>query len=315
MTAFPARRKESGGREQSRPPERHPSTMADPGRTSLRRVAATASMGVASAELVNLAAQSNLFFIERMGFMSVAALAGLAAFGLLRRSVLAQVISRAVAWVVLLPAATSLFAEATGGGRGVDWQALLLTASTGGALWLARPNLHADPAKREFAPIAYRRWFLAGAVAASTAAILATAAAAGQLIWGSLATAFPLAALAAALFSVTLGVVRMRSWGVLLGGATSAVTMAAVILSGGGETSIACATLAVLPALLLVGPILASRVLPPSPAASASATSAVRVSGAVPDASPEPPPAVRARVAVPDDVEPDAPRALRQQTM
>jgi hypothetical protein len=286
--------------------------MVDPGRTSLRRVAAAASLGVASAELVSLAAQSHLWLTERMGYLGVAAATGLAAVGLLRRSVLAQVISRAVAWVVLLPAAACFFAEATDHGA-VDWQTVLMTASSGGALWLARTNLHTDHAKREFAPIAYRRWFLAGAVASSTAGLVATAAAAGQFLWGDLSTALPLAALAAALFSVTLGVVRMRSWGVLLGGATSAITMAAVILSGGGETSIACAMLAVLPALLLVGPILASRVLPPT--LTTSPTSAVRVNRAVLDASPEPPPVVRARVALSDDVDPDPPRALRQQAM
>ncbi len=98
-------------------------------------------------------------------------------------------------------------------------------------------------------------------------------------------------ALAASLLASAVGVVRMRSWGVLLGVLTSMVTLGAAALAGDLGLSLGL-VLAALPGLLLAAPIVASRVRPVGPEASPSPP--VRLAATPALEEPEPP--FRARI-------------------
>ena len=176
--------------------------------------------------------------------------------GLGRRSVLAQVLSRGVAWFVLTPMLVGVAASLVSG-RLPDGYTAFFAATSAGALLLARPALHTEAARKEFSPVAYRRVFLAGAVASAMVAT-AVAISAAALMPEGVGLGVGLAALAAALFASVIGVVRMRAWGVLLGGVTSVVALVAALFSGQELVSIGLA-LAALPGLLLASPLVAAR--------------------------------------------------------
>jgi hypothetical protein len=184
--------------------------------------------------------------------------------GLLRRGVLPQVLSRGVAWVVCLPALAGV-AESLLYGRVPDFTGGAFAASTGAALLLSWPNLHTGEARREFAPVAYRRTFLGGAVASAAAGTVAALGGLGNLVWGQPRVGLELGALAAVMLATTLGVVRMRAWGVLLGLLTSVAMLVAAALHLNDFMAWGFA-LAALPGLLLSAPLLVSRLGPQAPA-------------------------------------------------
>jgi hypothetical protein len=223
----------------------------------VRRTAASAALAASSVGFAWASTSEHDFFSLRWGLVGMAALTGAAAVGLLRRGVLPQVLSRAVAWVVCLPALAGV-AESLLYGRVPDFTGGAFAASTGAALLLSWPNLYTDEARREFAPVAYRRTFLGGAVAAAAAGTIAALAALGNLVWGQPRVGLELGALAAVMLATTLGVVRMRAWGVLLGLVTSVAMLVGAALHLGDFMAWGLA-LAAVPGLLLSAPLLASR--------------------------------------------------------
>jgi hypothetical protein len=153
-----------------------------------------------------------------------------AAVAVRSRFLLPHVLARGVAWTLFLPGvpwvlhgALPVFRAAMNGHPifyGTLFTQTASTLGTGLALLLDRPALHTERARAEFAPIAARRALLAGAVG---------------LVWAGFDRAFdyvrfPQHLGAGGVAQVTLGVasiaaavglVRMRTWGLLLGAAVS----------------------------------------------------------------------------------------------
>jgi hypothetical protein len=271
--------------------------MSSTGAASARKRAllASASLGTAAVGVGSLAVEHGGW---DKGVLGVAALVGVAAVGLARRSVLSQVLARGVAWLVLTPSLVGL-ADSLGHGRLPDAHTVFFATTSAGALLLARPALDTDAAKAEFSPVGYRRVFLAGAVASVMTSASVALFASEQLGWGQVGHGLALAALATALLASAVGVVRMRGWGVLLGMATSVVVLAVAALSGNAFIALALA-LAAIPGAVLASPLVAARLRPPPPVRS----TAVRLApGSTVDEGLDATPRVLARVA-PDDDEP-----------
>jgi hypothetical protein len=179
-----------------------------------------------------------------------------ASFGLSRRSVLVHVLSRAVAWSVFAPTALATAGILLGDHR-FDGQLASLALASGAALLLARPALTTSQARAEFAPVAYRRWFLASAVAAALTAEIVALAALDALQWHHPVRGLAFCALSVASLASAVGVVRMRAWGVLLGGVTALAALgSALIVGGGGGLGLA---MAAAPGVMFGMPVLASR--------------------------------------------------------
>jgi hypothetical protein len=93
--------------------------------------------------------------------------------------------------------------------------------------------------------------------------------AAEQLIWRQSGHGLALAAFGSAFLASAVGVVRMRSWGVLLGMLTALVALGAAVFAGNEFVAIGLA-LAAIPGVLLGSPILAARLRGSVPRPSAS---------------------------------------------
>jgi hypothetical protein len=227
-----------------------------------RRALASLSLGASAVGVGWLAVSVARYFEPSMVALALAisATIGVAALGLSRRSVLTQVLSRGVAWVVLTPALLGL-ADSLGHGHLPDRYVLLLAATSASALVLARPALHTDAAKAEFFPVAYRSVFLAGAVASVMTAAVVALFAVDQVAWGQAQHALFLAAFTAALLASAVGVVRMRAWGVVLGMVTSAVALEAAFLSL--NETLGVLALAAIPGTVLASPLVAARLRRP----------------------------------------------------
>lgn len=291
MTAFRPERKEVPDRGNKGPsPSVGPVMGTASAPSALRRVAAAGSLAAVAAGIAWAGLQETMFVSVHVGLLGVAGMVAVASAGLLRRSALSQVLSRAVAWVVLLPMGIGA-AESLTMGHAPPFESLFLGGASAAALLLARPMLHTDAARAEFHPVAYRRLFLAGAVASAIAGIVTAFAGAGGLLFAHAPAAVLTLALGAALLASAVGVVRMRSWGVLLGMLTSMVTLGAAALAGDAYLSLSL-VLAALPGLLLVAPIAASRLRPVG--AKASQSPAPRLPGVAALDETEPP--FRARI-------------------
>jgi hypothetical protein len=223
------------------------------GAPAVKRVMAAALLGATAVDLGALAHGGGW---DR-GLLGVAALVGVGAVGIARRSVLSQVLARGVAWLVLTPMLMGLADTLWHRGH-LDAHTVFFATTSAGALLLARPSLHTEAARAEFSPVAYRRIFLAGGVASVMTAVVVGFFAAEQLEWVNRGHGLALAALAAALLASAVGVIRMRAWGVLLGMVTSVVALAAAVFSGNELTAVGLA-LAAIPGALLASPLLAAR--------------------------------------------------------
>jgi hypothetical protein len=107
-----------------------------------------------------------------------------------------------------------------------------------------------------------------------------------------------LGALAIGLLASAVGVMRMRTWGVLLGAVTSAATIVAALFASDHAEAFAL-TVAALPGVLLAATVVAARRAGPSHAAPADVVSASTDSATVDVSEREDAlPAVRARVEV-----------------
>jgi hypothetical protein len=259
-------------------------------RLRARRLAATASLAAAAVGFATMARWDAMV-------LAFAAVVGAGAVALGRRSVLSQVLGRGVAWLVLTPSLLGM-AEALWYRHLPDARVAVFTASSAAALLLARPALHTAEACAEFAPVRYRRLFLAGAVASAMTGTAAAGFAAEALRWGEWRIGVGLAALGAALVASAVGVVRMRAWGVLLAMLTSLGTLAAALVSGDEGAAIALA-LAAIPGALLAAPLLVARVEGGRGRASgASAEGGLRRPEVRVEEFEDPPPPVRARIGV-----------------
>ncbi len=195
-----------------------------------RRLAASGAL-VATAAGIAALGLHDLQWIE-WSLVASAGVVGVAGLGIARKSMVAQIFSRAVAWTVFAPAAL-VAVVSTLVGHHPELTAAALAGGSGAALVLARPMLHTAEAKAEFAPSRFRSWLMAGATASTaTAGITGLIgldflyrASNGSMHY-SYAAAAAFMALSAALASSALGVIRMRSWGILLGAFTSLVTLA-----------------------------------------------------------------------------------------
>lgn len=186
--------------------------------------------------------------------LAFAGVVGAAGVGLARRSMTAQVLSRATAWIVLAPSAVIAAFLALSGRP--EWVSAAMAAGSGGALLLARPMLHSAEATAQFHPSSYRRQLLAGATGSASAGIV-TGLVAFEAMRSHPDTAIPLAAFALALIASAVGVVRMRAWGILLGGLTSAIALFAAMMMH-GATGVAMALTAI-PGFMLLLPVLIAR--------------------------------------------------------
>jgi hypothetical protein len=216
----------------------------------VRIQAATTSLAACALGLATYAVAS-----EPLSNGAAAIAVGLAAFGLGRRSIVAQVLARGTAWAVCL---MTLIASVDAAFRGsFDPAFVALAAGSGLSLVLARPMLHTESARAAFAPVVHRRWLLAASVAsvagASFAAFVGTFLATSWI--GDAADAAVWFALSTALVAAGVGVIRMRGWGLLLGMTTSAVVIAWALALGGGAIVGACAV----PGLMFALPVLLRR--------------------------------------------------------
>jgi hypothetical protein len=236
---------------------------SSPTRALARRSAASGCLlvGAAAWAIMALRAAGNaghlLSLWTAWNLLAATALA-VASLGIGSRSLVTQVFARGVAlWVILL---------ALPPWSGSSWLTLrLLTAVLSMvALRLAAPGLHTPAARAEFAPVAYRRVFLAGATAAVALGVSSAFGALWQAVavlqghtggvsgavWGPALLVIPCLASA-------VGVLRMRAWGVLLGAATAmgSLLCALPVLR---EVSLFGLAYVCLPGALLIAPVVAS---------------------------------------------------------
>jgi len=167
-----------------------------------------------------------------------------AGFGLHRRSLATQIASRGAIFVGCTPLVVRVVLGAAP--TALDLATALLA---GGALVLSRPLLETEEARAEFAPARFRRTFLAGMTTATAVAIVALAfAAAGLMVSFWPQVAFNVG-LAIVLLLAVRGLLRMRTWGLLLGATASLVLLALTPFYGRGNA--VTLGLAAMPALLL----------------------------------------------------------------
>jgi hypothetical protein len=245
-----------------------PTTVEAPKTLAFRRAAGAIALAGSSLGFAALSMGHTHFRGESLEWTGMAALTGVASVALFGRRLLSQIFARGVAWLVLLPSATVVVGSLLSG-RWPEGRETWFAATAAGALLLARSQLHTREAKREFDPVAYRRMFLAGAVASMTASLVAATYMVAMWHYGPRSGAVGLAVLATSLVASAVGVVRMRGWGVLLGALTAAGSLVAAVTAGDEVTAVALA-LAALPPALLAAPVLLARLRPPEPERRAS---------------------------------------------
>ncbi len=172
------------------------------------------------------------------------------AAALTRRSPLAQVVGRGIAWKFLILQAWVLAVQAMAGDlRPV---AALLVIAPGLALVIARPLLRTADARAAFAPRAYRTSFLAAATASIASALYAAPLALRAWTYGSPMIGAALTFLAAALVAQAAAVLCMRAWGVVLGAATALGVLFALVVGVADPTFTA---ITAMPGLALAGAV------------------------------------------------------------
>lgn len=220
-----------------------------------RRFAASASFATVSGAMAYAAFQSWRGGWGDWHMWALAGLLGVAAVGLSRKSLMVQVLSRGMAWLAFAPLAIVTFYAVLHGS--IEPEVAALTATSGAALLLGRPMLHTKEAHAEFSPVRFRRWLLSGTTAAAAAGITTSAFALEAFERGHLAASAGLGLFATALAGSAFGVLRMRAWGILLGGLTSILAVGGALVSH-SEASLAW-LMAALPGLLLMTPVFASK--------------------------------------------------------
>ena len=228
-----------------------------------RRLAASGALAATGAGVAAMGLH-NPSWIE-WSIVGSAAVLGVAGLAMARKSIVGQVFARGAAWLVFAPTAI-VAVLSTFVGHSPEIMAVALAASSGAALFLGRPMLHTPEARAEFAPSRFRSWLLAG-VTASTAASMLTAFMGLDFLYRALhgapwptSFAVPVAflALSSALLASAFGVLRMRTWGILLGALTSFVTLGAAAIMH-DASGVALSLLAIPALLFFVLPVLVAK--------------------------------------------------------
>lgn len=209
--------------------------------------------------------------------LAMAGLVAAAGVGLSRTSIVPQVLARSVAWLVLVPTASALGFELLRGHRPEGLLAWLAACSAS-ALLLARPALQTQEAHAQFGPVAFRRWLLASSTVSAAFGVLAGMASCAALVFGNLGVGVGAGALAAALTASSVGVLRMRAWGILLGLATATAALVAAVLPGTYAPALVWASL---PGLMMGLPLLLRNVVGDGPGA---AEARARIAAEIPRA-------------------------------
>jgi uncharacterized membrane protein (DUF2068 family) len=185
-----------------------------------------------------------------------------AGVGIGRQNLLAHFLSRGVALLTFLLATIAVVAPM------LDRQLPQLSSvgvfgGTSLALLLTRPLLRSREAQRAFAPARFRDAFLAGASVTSMTAATMIGIGTFAALWGEAATiSGGLIALGIGHVIALVGLLRMKTWGLLAGVLNSAIALALAAGVDQHESGVAFA-LTALPGLLLIAPIALSRVIPP----------------------------------------------------
>jgi hypothetical protein len=262
---------------------------------TIQKGAAKASMGLTAGGLGYAAIASSTHGLIAWELMVAAGVVGVAALATGARRLLPNMFARGAAWAVAAPAALTLAF------MGADGQFSGLVAAIAGtsalSLALSRRSLASAEARAAFAPVVSRDWLLAASSTSLACGAIAGFIALEQLRWGHVGVGPLLFALA--FVASAVGVLRMRGWGLLLGGVTAiaAVTLAAI---AGGAASLLFALMAV-PGLMMIAPILRAKLGPGERTPDAPATT--RVSDEVVQAATVAP--SRARIALDTLAEPD----------
>jgi hypothetical protein len=242
-----------------------------------RRLAAGASLLATSGGFVWLALTS--WFLD---WRTLAFAGGLAAasFGLTRKNVIGQVMSRGLAWIVFAPAAVVMAVELMKG-RLFEPALTGLGIASGLALFLSRPMLDSDEARAQFAPSKFRRSFLAACTATMTIGLV-TGMVAWEMLWSHMILGgIGLAALGTSMLASSLGVLRMRGWGIALATLNAIVSLVAGAVVGDAAGFAIAAT--ALPGALFLLPIaLAKLGVGESTSASSASAAQVRIAEAAP---------------------------------
>lgn len=218
----------------------------------MRKFAASGALVGAGGVLAAIAVH-DLRWVE-WGLLGTAGVVAAAGIGLSRRSIVSQVMSRAVGWLVLAPSAM-VFAASSMSRSAIEPVSLVLTASSAAALLLARPMLHTKEAVAQFHPTSYRSWLLTSATTAAAAGISALVVAMATFRWHDtrlLAAGFGL--VGASLLGSAFGVARMRAWGVLLAAATALTALFGALFARDGANF--ALSLTALPGLMMMLPVL-----------------------------------------------------------
>ncbi len=172
------------------------------------------------------------------------------AAALTRRSPLAQVAGRGIAWKFFILQAWVLGVRATAG----DIQPIgaLLVVAPALALVIARPLLQTSAARAAFAPRASRTLFLAAATASIASAVYVAPLALSVWTYESPVIGVALTILGAALVAQAAAVLRMRAWGVVLGAATALGVLLALVVGVADPTFTA---ITAMPGLALAGAV------------------------------------------------------------
>lgn len=180
---------------------------------------------------------------------------GAAAVAAANTKLLPQVFARAVSWLLFAPAAlAALLALSTGRS---PLESLPFAMGAGMALLAGAPLLHTKEAHDPFAPVRFRKTWIASATASIAAAVATGALAVAGAYWGEWLPALGATALAVALAASARAVLQMRGYGVVLGAATSIAAFVAGLATGFPPL-----LLAALPGVMMVAPIFLSRLVP-----------------------------------------------------
>ncbi|MDB5215171.1 MAG: hypothetical protein JWO86_3098 [Myxococcaceae bacterium] len=190
------------------------------------------------------------------------------AAALTRRSPFAQVVGRGIAWNFFVLQAWVLAVRAMAGD--IRPIGALLVIAPALALVIARPLLQTAAARAAFAPRASRTLFLAAATASIASAVYAAPLALRAWTYGSPMIGAASTFLVAALVAQAAAVLRMRAWGVVLGVATAAGVLFALVV---GVADLTFTAITAMPGLALAGAVGAAWLRKPT----ASQTPTVRI--------------------------------------
>lgn len=152
-------------------------------------------------------------------------------FGFSQRSLVSQVVARALAWLFFVPAAAGAALQLLDvvNGSFTPTALALMTFATGAAsglaLLLGRKTLMTPELRAAFAPRVYRDVFLAGSIGAAASGVAASGLGFAAAVAGETTLSFVSTMLGASLLGAAYGVVKMRSWGVLVAGAVSVLCL------------------------------------------------------------------------------------------